>query len=208
MMKKYRMGRIQQPWTNLDPPIRSANYRDRILQEAKKQSGPSKCHKKRQSISVAAKAILPPKLCTSDTKKSDPDHELLSPTIFDIDAEKLSTPCEESDDEASKEISTAREDQALTLEKKEIADGLREWPALDLETQQSITREYQALHEEIKARGLYKCRYSNYAIESIRYAILFGAFLYFLRSQWYITSAIFLGLFWVCLRFVMKQSAI
>jgi delta8-fatty-acid desaturase len=205
MMKKHRLGRIQTPWTNIESPIRSSSYKERI-QQAKKQSATAQCHKKRQSISIAAKAILPPKLCTSDTKKPDPDHEMLSPTIFDIDAEKLSSPCEIEDD--SEVTTSERTSHAIAFEKKEIADGLREWPALDMETQQSITREYQALHEEIKARGLYKCNYSNYAIESIRYAILFGTFLYFLRKEWYITSAVFLGFFWVRLRSVMRQSAI
>jgi len=26
MMKKHRMGRVEEPWTNLDPPIRSPDY--------------------------------------------------------------------------------------------------------------------------------------------------------------------------------------
>ena len=26
MMKQYRIGRVHQPWTNLDPPIRSPDY--------------------------------------------------------------------------------------------------------------------------------------------------------------------------------------
>ena len=32
----------------------------------------------------------------------------------------------------------------------------------------------------------------------IRYTSLFVMFLFALRQEWYMTSAVFLGLFWVC----------
>lgn len=91
----------------------------------------------------------------------------------------------------------ARERFATELEEKEIADGLRDNPAVDAETQRAIVLEYRALHQRIKDEGLYTCRYSAYAKESIRYAILFGLFLYLLHAKWYLTSALALGLFWV-----------
>lgn len=90
-----------------------------------------------------------------------------------------------------------RERYATDCEDKEIEDGLRENPSLDAATQQAIILDYRALHERIKEEGLYQCRYSEYAKESVRYGILFAAFLYLLHCKWYITSALFLGLFWV-----------
>jgi delta8-fatty-acid desaturase len=57
--------------------------------------------------------------------------------------------------------------------------------------------DYRALHEQFKSEGLYQCNYSAYAWESLRYLALFAAFGYFLHIKWYITSATFLGLFWV-----------
>lgn len=68
-----------------------------------------------------------------------------------------------------------------------------------METQRAILADYRALHEQIKAEGLYQCRYSEYAKESLRYGLLFSAFLYLLWCKWYLTSAMFLGLFWVSL---------
>jgi delta8-fatty-acid desaturase len=59
--------------------------------------------------------------------------------------------------------------------------------------------EYRALHQQIKDEGLYQCRYSEYGKECIRYAAFFGAFLYLLHIQWYMSSAVMLGVFWVCL---------
>lgn len=88
---------------------------------------------------------------------------------------------------------------ATELEENEIAEGLRENPSIDVETQNQILLDYRELHEQIKAEGLYKCNYSAYGWESIRYAGLFAAFAYLLYSKWYLTSALFLGLFWVSL---------
>lgn len=86
---------------------------------------------------------------------------------------------------------------ATELEEKEIIEGMRENPSLDSETQQQILLDYRELHEQIKTEGLYQCNYSAYGWESIRYATLFAAFAYLLYSKWYLTSALFLGLFWV-----------
>ncbi len=91
-----------------------------------------------------------------------------------------------------------REQFADDLEAKEQAEGRRDNPSLDPEVQAAIQRDYRALHEQIKAEGLYQCRYSEYAKESVRYGMLFAAFAGFLYCKWYLTSAIFLGLFWVC----------
>lgn len=90
-----------------------------------------------------------------------------------------------------------REQYAIEQEEREIDEGIRDNPSLDVETQKAIIMDYRKLHEQIKAEGLYQCRYSAYAWESVRYAGLFAAFAYLLYCKWYLTSAIFLGLFWV-----------
>lgn len=101
--------------------------------------------------------------------------------------------------ESLDEAVAARERYATELEKKEVEDGLRDNPSVDFETQQAIALEYRALHLQIKDQGLYACRFSEYGKESIRYGLLFASFLYLLHIGWYLTSAIALGLFWVCL---------
>jgi delta8-fatty-acid desaturase len=118
------------------------------------------------------------------------------------DLEKL--PLIQSEDEAETPVITAaeekkrhREQYAIEQEEREIEEGLRDNPSLDHETQKAIVQNYRALHQQFKDEGLYQCRYSEYAKESIRYAALFAAFGYFLYIKWYMTSAIFLGLFWV-----------
>ena len=64
--------------------------------------------------------------------------------------------------------------------------------------QQAIAEKYSALHDRIADEGLYACPYLEYGKEMVRYLSLFGLFVYFLTKAWYITSALFLGLFWVC----------
>jgi delta8-fatty-acid desaturase len=88
---------------------------------------------------------------------------------------------------------------AIEQEEREIEEGIRDNPSLDVETQKRIIDDYRALHQQFKDEGLYQCRYSEYAKESIRYGALFIAFGYFLYIKWYMTSAVFLGLFWVSL---------
>jgi delta8-fatty-acid desaturase len=88
---------------------------------------------------------------------------------------------------------------AIDEEAREVAEGIRDNPSLDVATQKAITDDYRALHQRFKDEGLYQCRYSEYGKECIRYSALFIAFGYFLYTRWYMTSAVFLGLFWVCL---------
>jgi len=90
-----------------------------------------------------------------------------------------------------------REQYAEKMEQKEVAEGLLDNPSVDAETQRVITMNYRALHQQIKDAGLYSCRYVEYLKESIRYVLLFAAFLYLLHAKWYLTSALFLGMFWV-----------
>ena len=89
---------------------------------------------------------------------------------------------------------------AVQAEEQEQEACLRCSPTLDAGTQQAIARDYRALHEQIKEAGLYRCRYSEYAVELIRCGFLLGAFVYFLRCEWYITSSLFVGMFWVSTR--------
>lgn len=91
---------------------------------------------------------------------------------------------------------TARFADAAVL--REIEEESRNYPSLDPKVQQDITRKYQILHERVKDAGLYECPYIEYGKEMMRYTSLFVGFLTALHYSWYITSAICLGLFWVC----------
>ena len=101
----------------------------------------------------------------------------------------------------------SREDVQTLLSRDQFANerlqnhvylDAREYPSLDPEVQADIVRKYRALHQSISDQGLYNCPYLAYGKEMVRYTALFAAFVFALRSGWYIASAVFLGLFWVC----------
>ena len=71
------------------------------------------------------------------------------------------------------------------------------YPSLAAAVQDEIATKYMALHQRIYDEGLYNCPYPHYCKEIIRYSCLFSLFLVFLSYHWYITCAVFLGLFWV-----------
>lgn len=77
-----------------------------------------------------------------------------------------------------------------------------EYPSLDHDVQLAITAKYMKLHEQIDRQGLYECPYFEYAKEMSRYLTLFAVSMVGLYKGWYMTSAFFLGLFWVCCIYV------
>ncbi|KAL8695245.1 MAG: hypothetical protein Q9218_000283 [Villophora microphyllina] len=88
----------------------------------------------------------------------------------------------------------------------EIDLDLDKYPSLDPATQEHIVRRYRQLDQVIHAQGLYQCKYADYMIEVVRYAILFSLCLVFLRLGYYGISGVFLGLFWHQLVFTAHDA--
>lgn len=81
------------------------------------------------------------------------------------------------------------------------------YPSLDPETQSRITQKYRELHEKVVSEGLYNCRYTSYAIETLRYTFFFAMFVLLLKKGWYIPSAAFLGILWHQLAFTVHDAS-
>ncbi|KAI9775514.1 MAG: hypothetical protein M1839_001055 [Geoglossum umbratile] len=88
----------------------------------------------------------------------------------------------------------------------EIDRDLKAYPSIDIATQRRITLRYQELHRQVKEGGHYNCRYLEYAKECSRYSIFFALFLVALKQQWYLASAVFLGLFWHQIMFTAHDA--
>ncbi|KAH7073750.1 fatty acid desaturase-domain-containing protein [Paraphoma chrysanthemicola] len=202
MMKQYRVGRVELPWANLEPPIRSPDYYINLeLRKKGKTVALGSDRRSKKSIDLgSAAAVIGKKLSSTGTCVC---RTAVSPRI---DVEKL--PLSETDPlNTAQEKIRNRERHAIDLEKKEIEQGLKENPlAQNVEAQQAILLDYRALHEQIKQEGLYQCRYSCYAKECVRYGILFAAFAWLLYIKWYMTSSIFLGLFWQQIMFTAHDA--
>lgn len=83
---------------------------------------------------------------------------------------------------------------------------IAKYPSLDAATQHNITLKFRELHQRVRDEGYYDCRYVEYAKEMARYTTLFCLFLYFLRKEWYATSASFLGLWWHQIMFTAHDA--
>ncbi|RYP05156.1 hypothetical protein DL764_004010 [Monosporascus ibericus] len=87
-----------------------------------------------------------------------------------------------------------------------IERDIQDYPSLDPAVQQDIIQKYRVLQRRIEEEGLYECRYSQYGKELVRYTILFTISMVALYYRWYMTSAIFLGLFWHQIMFTAHDA--
>ncbi|KAJ8062601.1 hypothetical protein OCU04_009125 [Sclerotinia nivalis] len=87
-----------------------------------------------------------------------------------------------------------------------ISTDLSKHPSLDPKSQDEIITKYRELDKKLEAEGLYQCPYSSYAIDVLRYTILFTLFWKFLHNSHYALSGLFLGLFWHQLVFTAHDA--
>lgn len=217
-MKAYRIARVRLPWTNLVPPIRAGPdaYRnfshenggseisinavsdDEVVMETASTS--SESDDQADSASIFSANLSPSEPLSSRTSSVGPEETESDCKRRDVRSTTSDTNAAGSKTASSCPINPknlSREAYTAAMERKEISDGIRDYPSLDDATQHEIRAEYEILHQRVKDQGLYTCAYSEYGKEMIRYSMLFSAFLYLLHIEWYITSSVFLGLFWV-----------
>jgi delta8-fatty-acid desaturase len=206
-MKAYRIAQVELPWTNLTPPICGGIYRaysdrvedDTVISNADDEADWS-------DSTLATSTDLGAEFLATVHDKIIDDRKPIQVLSNVGNRRQLSSL--EVPNTCSLRKRTSRVEYIAALEQKEIDSDILAYPSLDSQTQEAITKEYRALHERVNNEGFYVCRYSEYGKDSIRYVVLFAAFLLFLNAKWYLTSAIFLGMFWVCqtLRSLAQQS--
>ncbi|KAK2052864.1 fatty acid desaturase [Colletotrichum caudatum] len=189
-MMRYRIGRIEGHWRNFMPPIQGGKFRN--LDEG----GPD-------TSATEAKNNL---RFSGTSSPSDVSSREASP-VFDttnapvrrrhgaasVSSTTSATEDDDDDDDDKEMDGTAFLDSET---RRRIRLDLDKYPGLDDETQSEIVHKYRLLDERIKAEGLYDCNYRAYAIEVMRYTLLFAGMLTFLHWGWYFPSAACLGCFW------------
>lgn len=204
-MKKYRIGRIAEPWVNFEPPIRGGIFRgytdvvesdsddiDETSDEwsSSLESSNSSTTSLDNMIDTCLKKIAP--------TSTGPGHSMVHTSSSKTSSiEGISNRSRSLSVQTGHHTLPSPHNYTMTAEQQEIDEGIQDNPSLDAKTQREITKRYQALHQQIKDEGFYDCRYTEYGKETIRYVLLFAAFIICLRVGWYMTSACFLGLFWV-----------
>ena len=192
----YRIGRIDEPWVQLTPPIRGGEYRRIVDGEAEEKttSSSSEDDETSDGSTLASLNSSSTSLEVLETKIDDRPHKSqlsYSDSLRNnINHRKLARP------EDYEKIGHYEPVAAKAIQ-EEIDHDIKNYPSIDAATQRNITLKYQALHQRVKDEGFYDCRYSEYGKELIRYVSIFALFIICLRAEWYMTSACFLGLFWV-----------
>ncbi|KAJ5372469.1 Fatty acid/sphingolipid desaturase [Penicillium concentricum] len=184
-MRSYQIGRIEGTWINFLPPIQGGKFRayteDTCLSDEDSTTQES-------SGSSSQEGSIPP-----------------SP-IFDAVDSKSTVRQRKSTGTTLTDQTTAKPAFLDARTREEIIFDTAKYPSLDTASQEEIKRKYRALHERIKAEGLYDCNYSCYFVECCRYTLFAGLSYMFLRMGWWATSAFFLGCFWHQLVFTAHDA--
>jgi len=208
LMNKYRIGRIDGPWTNFTPPIRGGVFRE-VTHDVEAgtdsegdtdtdwSSYPPSVNSSRSSLNLVDEKGGS-QLDSVTLKDPEASSSLLRPLDRDV---KHRCNIRKVPDHVvgTSEGSTpsSREAYTSSVLQKEIEDNIGSNPSLDEGTQREIAVKYQRLHDRVKDDGFYNCNYVEYGKELTRYTLLFVLFVVCLRAEWYLSSATFLGLFWV-----------
>lgn len=183
------MGRIEGRWVNFLPPIQGGTFR-----------------------TLSEQAGIPSNPSFEDIDSSgDEGNDLLQTNVLKKRSSNPST-APSSVSSIIDEEETKQKPGKLLMSHidvsthDEIQLDLAKYPPLDPTTQDEIVQKYRALYQRIKDEDLFQCNYWAYLIECIRYAILFAISMYALSIQWYMTSAVFLGLFWHQLTFLAHDA--
>jgi delta8-fatty-acid desaturase len=186
-MNAYRIGRKQGSWVNRTPPIRGGIFR---------KDAPDEKEIELSDSSVASDAEADETSSLDDAVSSA--SEACSTTGVDVKGAEGLKQRGAKLEESRKRTATLSVANAGVA--REIQHDLETYPSpLDTRVQHDIARKYQVLHQKVHDMGLYNCPYIEYGKELARYTTLFSLFALAMYNEWYITSAMFLGMFWVCI---------
>lgn len=182
-MRYYQIGQKPPgPWTNLTPPIRGGVYCKEEDLKVEKDA----------SLSGNGDGTSPRPEVEEDDEKKTQNVRQRSPACREIPIHTPAPTAQAFTDQLSpSDFTDWAVQQGIDLD-------TRDYPSLDPDVQLDIAHKYRILHKKVRDQGLYTCRGVEYGKEMIRYVGLFLTFAVALRYGWYMTSAVFLGLFWVC----------
>ncbi|KAB5515366.1 fatty acid desaturase [Coniochaeta sp. 2T2.1] len=218
-MAAYRIGRkAAGPWTNMTPPIRGGIYcRAEPCSDVGSSAGESDGDGDTDTTDDDGGSVSERTSVTSFTSRGssvEQDCKLdsageLRRRIPGPSASAVEDECPSSDRSLAGHKPQPRLTAAQYTDfavQQGVDLDVRTYPSVDPATQNDITAKYRLLHQRIKDAGLYHCPYLDYGKEMARYSTLFAVFLVALHYEWYITSAMFLGLFWHQIMFTAHDA--
>lgn len=184
-MTKFRIGRLDEPWIDIEPPISRTSDTYTAKNDISSISAVESL-KGGRNTQYMEKLEAVPFLPTEKDLQDMPAPTARKWLEDHSTASRLQADGESYD----------KEQILRNLRQHEVDIDTEEWPLVDSASQRAISESFQKLHQSVRDRGLYVCKMSNYMKEIARYSTLFALFVLTFRQGWFIVSAVFLGLFW------------
>ncbi|KAF3008230.1 hypothetical protein E8E14_009839 [Neopestalotiopsis sp. 37M] len=202
-MKAYRIGRKPNgPWINMTPPIRGGIYTKQETIVATVEDDISDSSTDADADAETTDDLSDRTSLTSECSSVDGD---ASSAVLETEksiTQRRTKGNAKSQGHAGVEASSSAIPTLSAAEwtgkciQDDIDRDISEYPSLNPLVQADIVQKYRELHQKVQDAGLYNCPYLDYGKEMARYTTLFVSMLVALRYEWYMTSAVFLGLFW------------
>ncbi|BDD62702.1 hypothetical protein MAP00_007662 [Monascus purpureus] len=187
-MQKYVIGRVHGRWENFLPPVQGGTFRTLGLKHVNDEALYAE-----EDVSSSGKSTPPSPVFDTEETGDEVRLRRASNDIPISRASSLFSSEPEPGKFRSAEVSTAH---AISSK----------YPRLDKRSQDEVVSKYRQLDEKLQSEGLYECPYGSYAVESVRYLILFVLFLPFLHYTYYALSGLFPGLLWHLLAFTVHEA--
>lgn len=203
-MDSFRIGYIEGPWVNFEPPISGGIFRpyegEANMRKCAKSITTDLCPSKTSALpakdGVCNKTAASP-LYTKPSEENPP----LSNMQDKMDVNGLVTSTLDKFPRSCTQV------EFMDLaEQLEIDSDIGRFPSVEPATQRTIINKYRQLHQDVRDNGHYECRYIEYGKECVRYVSLFALSMTALHYGWYMTSAMLLGLFWHQIMFTAHDA--
>jgi delta8-fatty-acid desaturase len=200
-MDSFRIGYIDGPWVNFEPPISGGVFRP-----YEGEANMRKCAKTITTTLCPSKTSALPGTDGTCNKKGAPppcpdEKPLLSSVQDKLDVNQLVTGTLDKFPRSCTQV------EFMDLaEQLEIDSDIGRFPSVDPATQRTIINRYRQLHQKVQDDGHYECRFWEYGKECIRYVSIFALSMTALKYEWYMTSAMLLGLFWHQIMFTAHDA--
>ncbi|KAL3469572.1 fatty acid desaturase-domain-containing protein [Aspergillus californicus] len=197
-MNAFKIGTVSGRWVNFTPPIQGGRFRSYNYEEEEDEGeiDEEDTDDLNSESSSDLSSLAPSSIFDTAEGETGLRYRKAPSTVSSAPSQvpDLGSTCEPRFC-----VLDARTQQEIVIDKAD-------YPSLDADHQHNITLKYRALNKRIQAEGLYNCNYSAYAIEGLRYSILFGLFVFCLRHSWFGFAGVFLGCFWHQLVFTAHDA--
>ncbi|KAI0151380.1 fatty acid desaturase [Pestalotiopsis sp. NC0098] len=214
-MKAYRIGRKPNgPWINMTPPIRGGVYTKQetvaagIEDDVSDSSTDADADGYAETTDDDQSALSDRTSLTSECSSVDGDAKA-DATQHTITQRRVVGRADGHSDNKGATSALPNMTKAEWTEacmQGDIDRSVSEYPSLNPLVQADIVQKYRELHQKIRNAGLYECPYLDYGKEMARYTTLFVSSMVALHYEWYMTSAVFLGVFWHQIMFTAHDA--